>query len=63
MKLIRVDELKAEIDRGAKIDVIDVRGVEQYQETHIKGARSMPLRTVQARAQKEISRTGRVVFY
>jgi hypothetical protein len=29
---------------------------------HIKGARSMPLRSLEARA-REISRTGNVVFY
>jgi hypothetical protein len=30
---------------------------------HIKGARSMPLRVIEARAPKEISKTGLVVFY
>jgi rhodanese-related sulfurtransferase len=60
---IKVDELKADLDRGAKIDIIDVRGWDQYTDLHIKNARSMPLRTVPARAPKEITRTGRVVFY
>ena len=60
---IKVDELKADLDRGAKIDIIDVRGWDQFADMHIKNARSMPLRTVQARAAKEITRTGRVVFY
>ena len=63
VKFIAVDQLKAELDRGVKIDVIDVRGWDQYVDLHIKGARSMPLRTVEARAPREISRTGRVVFY
>ena len=62
-KFIGVDQLKAELDRGVKVDIIDVRGAEQFADSHIKGARSMPLRTVQARAAKEISKTGRVVFY
>ena len=62
-KFIKVDQLKAELDRGVKIDVIDVRDVDQYADLHITGARSMPLRTVEARARKEISKTGRVVFY
>jgi hypothetical protein len=30
---------------------------------HIKGARSMPLRVIEERAAKEISKTGVVVFY
>jgi rhodanese-related sulfurtransferase len=60
---IRVDELKADLDRGAKIDIIDVRGWDQYSDMHIKNARSMPIRSIEARAPKEITRTGRVVFY
>ena len=63
VKFIKVDELKAELDQGVKIDVIDVRGGDQYADLHIKGARNMPLRTVEARAPKQISKTGRVVFY
>jgi len=63
VKFIKVDELKAEIDGGVKIDVIDVRGEAQYADLHIKGARNMPLRAVEARAPRQISKTGRVVFY
>ena len=63
VKFIAVDQLKAELDRGVKIDIIDVRGWDQYADLHIKGARSMPLRAVEARAPREISKTGRVVFY
>jgi len=59
---IKVDELKALLDRGVTADVIDVRKWDQYVELHIEGARSMPLRAVPARAH-EISRTGLVVFY
>jgi hypothetical protein len=39
-----------------------VRHWENYLEQHIKGARSMPLRSIPQRA-REISRTGLVVFY
>ena len=59
---LKVDELKAELDRGAKADVIDVRHWPDYEEMHIKGARSMPLRIITERS-KEISKTGLVVFY
>jgi hypothetical protein len=59
---VKVDELKALIDRGQRPDVIDVRTWAEYEELHIKGARSMPLRSVPERAH-EISRTGLVVFY
>jgi 3-mercaptopyruvate sulfurtransferase SseA len=62
VNFIKVDELKAALDRGTKADIIDVRHWEQYVESHIKGARSMPLRMVNERAS-EITRTGLVVFY
>ena len=63
VKFIKVDQLKAELDRGVKVHIFDVRGPEEYADVHIKGARSMPLRTLEARAPKEIPKNGRVVFY
>ena len=62
VNFIKVDELKGLLDRGTKADIIDVRHWEQFVESHIKGARSMPLRVVNDRAS-EISKTGLVVFY
>ena len=62
VKFIHVDELKALLDRGVKVDVIDVRRWDSYVKSHIKGARSMPLRVVSERAA-EITKTGRAVFY
>jgi Rhodanese-like domain len=62
VSFIKVDELKRVLDRGTRADIIDVRHWEQYVESHIKGARSMPLRMVSERAS-EISKTGLVVFY
>jgi rhodanese-related sulfurtransferase len=59
---IKVEELKAELDRGAKADIIDVRHWPEFEELHIKGARSMPIRVVGERS-KEISKTGLVVLY
>jgi hypothetical protein len=60
---ITVDELKALVDQGRRVDVIDVRSWDAFVEMHITGARSMPLRVVEARGPREISRTGLVVFY
>jgi hypothetical protein len=62
VNFITVDELKAALDGGQKWDIIDVRNWDAYVEMHIKGARSMPLRSVERRAS-EISKTGFVVFY
>jgi rhodanese-related sulfurtransferase len=59
---IKVDELKAKLDGGAKADIIDVRHWPDYEALHIKGARSMPLRSINERAG-EIGKTGLVVFY
>jgi rhodanese-related sulfurtransferase len=61
-RFIKVDELKALLDQGARADIIDVRTWDAYQEMHIKGARSMPVRAITTRAF-EISRTAPVVFY
>ena len=62
VNFIKVDELKAALDRGEKADIIDVRNWDAYVEIHIRGARSMPLRSVERRAS-EIRKTGLVVFY
>ena len=63
VKFISVDELKAMMDRGTKVEVVDVRGREEYDETHIKGARSIPIRALEQRAPRELSKTTPVVFY
>ena len=62
VNFIKVDELKTLVDHGRPVDLIDVRHWQSYVEMHIKGARSMPLRVIEARAN-EISKTGLVVFY
>jgi hypothetical protein len=62
VKYIKVDELKARLDAGARADIIDVRHWPEYEALHIKGARSMPLRSITERSN-EISKTGFVVFY
>ena len=62
VNFIKVDELKTLVDQGRRADVMDVRHWESYVEMHVKGARSMPLRVIEARAN-EISKTRLVVFY
>jgi rhodanese-related sulfurtransferase len=62
VNFISVDELKALLDRGTRADIIDVRTWDVFQEMHVTGARSMPLRAIEGRA-REISKTGLVVFY
>ena len=62
VRFIKVAELKALLDRGTKADIIDVRHWDSYGESHIRGARSVPLRALPDRAP-EISKTAVVVFY
>ena len=62
LQFIKADELKAVMDRKVKVDLLDVRSWDEYVKRHIKGARSMPIRAIPARAY-EIRRTGLVVFY
>jgi len=62
VNFIKADELKALLDRGTRADIIDVRTWDAYQEMHIKGARSVPIRALETRAN-EISKKGLVVFY
>jgi rhodanese-related sulfurtransferase len=59
---VGVDEVKGLLDRRVKVDIIDVRTAPEYEELHIKGARSIPLREIAARLS-EIPRQGLVVFY
>jgi rhodanese-related sulfurtransferase len=59
---ITVDELKAVIDRGGPAIVVDVRTRPEYDERHITGARSIPLRSLPERA-RELPRNQLVVFY
>jgi rhodanese-related sulfurtransferase len=63
VSFIKVDELKALLQQGAKADIIDVRDRDAYEASHIRGARSIPVRTVAERAAREIPKTGLVVFY
>ena len=62
VNFIKADELKGLLDQGRRVDIIDVRHWDSYVEMHIKGARSMPVRMIEARGS-EISKTGHVVFY
>ena len=62
VNFISVTELKATLDSGTRGDIIDVRNWDAYIDMHIKGARSMPLRSVPQRAG-EIKKTGLVVLY
>lgn len=62
VEFIKVDELKRLLDDRAAVTVIDVRTPGEFEELHIRGARSLPLRNLPDRV-KEVPRMGLVVFY
>lgn len=59
---IAVDELHRLLDSGVSAEIVDVRTLEEFDELHIRGARSIPLRAMRARAV-EVPRQGLVVLY
>lgn len=59
---IGVDELKRLVDGGTAVTIVDVRTPPEYEQLHIKGARSIPLRALPGRL-REVPRTQLVVFY
>jgi rhodanese-related sulfurtransferase len=63
VKYVKVDELKAQLDRGEKVAIFDVRTADAFAELHIKGARNLPIRQVDARAAKDVPKKSRVVLY
>jgi hypothetical protein len=63
VKYIKVDELKAQLDRGENVAIFDVRTAEAFADLHIKGARNLPIRQVEARAVREVPKQTRVVLY
>jgi hypothetical protein len=59
---ITVADVHRLIERGTKVLFVDVRGQQEYLARHIKGAISMPLRTLPERYQ-EIPKGPLVVLY
>lgn len=41
-ELITADELKAKIQNGESINIVDARAFGRYEQSHIEGARSIP---------------------
>lgn len=53
MKIITVDELKQKMDRGEKVNLVDVREPQEYEEVNI-GGRLVPLGKVQTMQVEEL---------
>jgi hypothetical protein len=63
VKFLKVDALKAQLDGGEKITIFDVRTSDAFAELHIKSAKNLPLRQVEARAPMDVPKNSRVVLY
>ena len=61
-KYIKVDEVKTRLDQKTPLTFIDVRPREQYDQSHIRGAVSIPLRELPNRLA-EVPRSRAVVLY
>jgi len=61
-KYIKVDEVKANLDRKKPVTLIDVRPKAQYDIVHIRGAASIPLTALPSRLA-EVPRQNLVVLY
>jgi rhodanese-related sulfurtransferase len=61
-RYISVDEAKALVDMRRRVVFVDVRSKEQFDELHIQGARSVPLRDLPRRLD-EVPRQEFVVLY
>jgi hypothetical protein len=59
---ISVDELAAELKKGTKPVIIDVRSTEEFNQAHIRGARSAPLENFRDHV-KTISRDRLTILY
>ena len=62
--LIDTDGLKKMLDSGAELTVIDARNPEEYQEVHIKGAISLPVKQWEKFAgELPADKKARLIFY
>jgi len=56
-------DLRAALDKGEKIVVVDARSTQSYQEEHIAGAVSIPHRTMTEDSTRNLDRSALYVVY
>ena len=59
---IKANELKALVDNGETVLIVDVRSAEEFMEVHITGALSVPLHQVEAKLAGLSPKT-KIAFY
>lgn len=56
-------DLRAALDKGEKIIVVDARSTQSYQEEHIPGAVNLPHRTMTEESTRHLDRSALYVIY
>lgn len=59
---ITVDEVKAKLDAGANIVIVDARSTREYEGSHIAGAISIPLGEI-AQSYSDLRRYDEIITY
>lgn len=59
---ISVEEVKAKLDAGSNIAIVDARSKREYEQSHIAGAISIPLQEITQR-YSELYRYDEIVIY
>ncbi|MBC8265099.1 MAG: rhodanese-like domain-containing protein [Anaerolineales bacterium] len=59
---VRLEQLKEKLDAGADIVIVDVRSKEEFAESHIPGAVSIPWEEIEAR-YPELPRDKEIITY
>ena len=54
LKVISVEQVKADLDEGKDFILLDVRTPEEYEEGHIEGALNIPLKELAYEVENEI---------
>lgn len=54
LKVISVEQVKADLDEGKDFVLLDVRTPEEYEEGHIEGALNIPLKELAYEVENEI---------
>lgn len=63
VETISREELKAKLDAGARIKLIDVLNKESFERVHLPNSLSIPLEELEARAEQELKFNDEIIVY
>ena len=62
LKIISVEQVKEDLDKGKDFVLLDVRTVEEYEEGHIEGAINIPLKELAYEVENEIPKLDTTIY-